>query len=663
MKSIYFLSFNMISFVPYAFGFLKSYARQDPLIASAYRWHPPVTTPQPVDAVVAGIKDPDLLCLSCYVWNHNQQMAIARRVKANYPHCLVVCGGPHVPDRPGDFFSRFPHADVLVHGEGEIPFARLLKELLEQHPDFGRLEGISFNRSGSTVTTPMGTRLGKDLPVPSPYLNGSLDAFLGEQHGNRIALWETNRGCPFACCFCDWGVRTKNKVRLHALDRVAKEINTMADKGVADIYITDSNFGLFKRDLEIARLLVAARHRTGFPKRVRIQFAKTSNETVFAISRLLFENDMLWGTTLSMQSVDVDVLEAVARPHVDIGVYADLKNRYQQHHIPTYTELILGLPQETRESFVNGIGRLLEIGMHDDIRVFELALLPNAPLSQPGMRERYGLQTRFKPIRITEAGFQRELVELVFGTRTMPYADWAYCLLFAEMIQALHNGAFTRFIAIYLDREGLLSYRQFYDGLLGGLLADARGIGRVFNRLKKLIDDYHADPDMPQVNRILTQPDMLRLLRRYHPTRRGWPLWTWLWLSVCENQAEFYRSVADFIASKGVENDTTLEDLWHYQQAIMLTPAYDPRCGKTIACRYNWQDYFFEAADLTPAETILHVADTHMGPGRQYPLIPDDRQAFVTAAVGYSYPYSKFRHFFHQPDCLKNSKTQASKSK
>jgi tRNA A37 methylthiotransferase MiaB len=158
-------------------------------------------------------------------------------------------------------------------------------------------------------------------------------------------LWETNRGCPFACCFCDWGVRTKNKVRLHSPGAGRRRNRHMAEKGVADIYITDSNFGLFKRDLEIARLLVDARHRTGFPKRVRIQFAKTSNETVFAISRLLFENDMLWGTTLSMQSVDLDVLAAVSRPHVDIDTYADLKNRYQRHHIPTYTELILGLPE------------------------------------------------------------------------------------------------------------------------------------------------------------------------------------------------------------------------------------------------------------------------------------------------------------------------------
>ena len=34
---------------------------------------------------------------------------------------------------------------------------------------------------------------------------------------------------------------------------------------------------------------------------------------------------------------------------------------------------------------------------------------------------------------------EREMVELVFGTASMPYDDWAYCLLFAETIQALHS--------------------------------------------------------------------------------------------------------------------------------------------------------------------------------------------------------------------------------
>ena len=655
MPSICFLSLNMISFVPYAFGLLKGYAEQFPVIADAYRWLPPITDPAPVDEVVNRIGGPDLLCLSCYVWNHNQQMAIARKVKSRHPACLVVCGGPHVPDRPDDFFDRFPCTDILVHGEGEVPFAQLLIALLQDKPDLDRLKGISFMRSGRMTTTPRGTRLGKDLPVPSPYLNGSLDAFLGQANGNRIALWETNRGCPFACCFCDWGVRTQNKVRLHDLSRVAREIDYLASKKVADIYITDSNFGLFKRDLQIADMLVDARRRTGFPRRVRIQFAKTSNETVFAISRLLVENDMLWGTTLSMQSVDADVLAAVARPHVDIGEYADLKNRYQRHHIPTYTELILGLPEETRDSFVGGICRLLEIGMHDDIRVFELALLPNAPLSQPDMRARFGLETRFKPIRLADPGFEREVVELVFATRSMPLADWAYCLLFAETIQALHNGAFTRFIAIYLHREGRLTYRRFYEGLVDHLIADTRGVGRAFGRLKTLIADYHADPDMPQVNRILTQPDMLAFLRTYHPTRRGWPLWTWLWLNLCERKTEFYHAVEGLLKAQAIDVDRPLVDLLRYQKAVMLSPQYDPGQGKQLVCGYNWQAYFFEAADLAPSTQIYHFTDTHMGPSHQYPLIPHDRQAFVSAAIGQSYPYSKFRHFFHQPDRLRVS--------
>jgi hypothetical protein len=279
------------------------------------------------------------------------------------------------------------------------------------------------------------------------------------------------------------------------------------------------------------------------------------------------------------------------------------------------------------------------------------------------MRERYGLQTRFKPIRLTDSGFEREMVELVFGTASMPYSDWAYCLLFAEMIQALHNGAWTRFLAIYLHRESHLSYRDFYDGLLQHLLADPQGAGQEFVRLRQLIDDYHDDPQMPQVNRILTQPDMLRLLRRYHPTRKGWPLWTWLWLSLLDNQDAFYQTVAAFLSAKSIAFDDGLADLMRFQQEIVLSPAYDPNKGKSVAYNHNWQDYFFNDAQLKPTPSAYTYADTHMGASHQYPLIAGDRQAFVTAAIGYSYPYSKFRHFFHQPDRVRNSKSHASKHK
>ena len=42
-----------------------------------------------------------------------------------------------------------------------------------------------------------------------------------------------------------------------------------------------------------------------------------------------------------------------------------------------------------------------------------------------------------------------------------------------------------------------------------------------------------------------------------------------------------------------------------------------------------------------------------MGISHRYELEKNDKKKFVTAAIGYSYPYSKFRHFFHQPDMTK----------
>ena len=199
----------------------------------------------------------------------------------------------------------------------------------------------------------------------------------------------------------------------------------------------------------------------------------------------------------------------------------------------------------------------------------------------------------------------------------------------------------------------MLTYRRFYEELLDFLLQDSDGIGRTFGRLKTLIDDYYADPDMPQVNRILTQPDMLAFLRSFHPTRKGWPLWTWLWLNLCEEKNRFYHLVTGVLQQNGIEIDLPLTDLMHFQQEIMLSPEYDPEKGKHVVCDYNWYDYFFKSAKLVRQNSTLHFSDTHMGPSHQYPLIAHDRQAFVSAAIGHSYPYSKFRHFFHQPKSVR----------
>jgi len=658
MRKIYFLALNMIQFVPYAYGLLRVYAELSPAVRENYAWQEPFCRIEPVTRLVAKITEPDLLFMSCYAWNFNQQIEVARQIKIRYPQCRVVCGGPHIPHDSTGYLEKYPAIDILVHGEGEIPVRHLLEELLQAKPELGQVPGISYRHDGRTVQTAESEKLPKNLPVPSPYLEGLFTPFFtSADKANKIALWETNRGCPFSCCFCDWGVRTTNKVRLHQMDRVQAEVDYFGSHQIEDIYITDSNFGLFERDLDIARMLAACKEKYGYPQRVRIQFAKKSNHTVFEISRLLFEHDMLWGTTLSMQSVDMTVLEAIKRPKVSLAEYKSAKEKYQAYRIPTYTELILGLPRETRESFIKGICTLFEIEMHDDFRTFELVLLPNAPLAQPAMREKYGLQTRRKPMRIADAGCQTEYVELVFATNTMPLTDWEDCFVFSEMAQALHNGGYTRFLAIYLHRTGKLTYHDFYTALFDWMLSVEEPALQAVPRIKRLIHDFYADPDMPQINRALTQPDIAKFLASFNPERKGWQLWTYIWLWIADHRREFYRLVRVFLAKHEVDITGEMEDLLRYQEEIMLSQEYDPAAGKSVVYHYDWPAYFNRGERLLQKEVGLHYQDTHMGASYQYDLACNDRKKFVTAAIGFSYPYSKFRHFFHQPGVAKVQNT------
>ena len=52
MKSIYFLSLNMIPFVPYNYGVLRSYAEQNGIIAENYQWHEPIWKFEPTEDII-----------------------------------------------------------------------------------------------------------------------------------------------------------------------------------------------------------------------------------------------------------------------------------------------------------------------------------------------------------------------------------------------------------------------------------------------------------------------------------------------------------------------------------------------------------------------------------------------------------------------------------
>jgi putative methyltransferase len=158
------------------------------------------------------------------------------------------------------------------------------------------------------------------------------------------------------------------------------------------VYCVDANFGMFERDEIIANKLVELKETKGYPNRLQVSYAKNEIDRVFRINKLLAEHGIGKGATLAMQSLEEKVLENVGRVNISKEQYANQIARYRSSGISTYTELILGLPGETLDTFCHGLCEILELGQHSSVSAYYCELLPNSTLASPEFMEKYKIK-------------------------------------------------------------------------------------------------------------------------------------------------------------------------------------------------------------------------------------------------------------------------------
>jgi hypothetical protein len=108
------------NYLPLSVGTLQAYAQRHLTNPAQYRFLLPVYSRGPVEAKVEALLDADVVLFSAYVWNFRISLEIARRLKAMRPDTLIVFGGPHVPDRIGDFLHQHRFIDLACHGGGAV---------------------------------------------------------------------------------------------------------------------------------------------------------------------------------------------------------------------------------------------------------------------------------------------------------------------------------------------------------------------------------------------------------------------------------------------------------------------------------------------------------------------------------------------------------------
>ena len=149
----------------------------------------------------------------------------------------------------------------------------------------------------------------------------------------------------------------------------------------------------------------------------------------------------------------------------------DLLRRYRQAGMRVYTELILGLPGETYESFSRGIEEVFQAGLYDQAGIFLCQVLPNTEMDFEDYRRKHRIETRRLELVETHSvrrspGEVTEYEDIVVSTRTMPLSDWKRAATLAWMAQTLHGQKLGFFVALYLFQRFGIKYTELFEYLI-----------------------------------------------------------------------------------------------------------------------------------------------------------------------------------------------------
>ena len=403
--------------------------------------------------VIQNIKDnpPDVIALSNYSWNSNLSEYVASIAKKINPNIIVIQGGtnfPHYADLQEAFLKERPSTDFYTLLEGEKSCSNIINRILLNKNNNSKfyekvIDGVVFIHP-ETKKFMRGEYIDriKDLDeIPSPYLNGLLDKFFD---GNLTPFIETNRGCPFTCSFCHTGSDYFHKLNKFSEQRVKDEIDYIGKKasnlGITNLHLADVNFGMYPQDKLTCEYLKESKKKYGWPKQIMATTGKNSKDRVMKITNILGD---MFSINMSMQSMDEQVLKNIKRANIKLDHMIDVNNHLIEQGRSTKAELILGLPGESKETFIKGLDNVLNSNSAS-VTIYTLMMLNGTEFKKPSYRKEFGYVGKFRivPLNFGEYNGGRifDYEEVGVITKDMSFDDYLYLRTIALFVESLHNG-------------------------------------------------------------------------------------------------------------------------------------------------------------------------------------------------------------------------------
>lgn len=391
------------------------------------------TAAEMADALVAA--RPDLIGLSCYVWNIKTTMAAADLVRQRLPGVRIVLGGPEVGPVAAEVLRAHPYVDVIVNSEGEVPFADIVEAWQAGQPLHG-VPGICFLGADGAIVQTGAAPLEQLDDYPSPHLEKYLD------YTGRTVCIETQRGCVFKCNFCFYNKDYSLRNRRFALDRVKEELLSVLDQDVNEIYLMDPVFNLnAARAKEICRFIAAHNpRRTPIHSEIWAEFV--DDEMAALMSQAGFQF-----LEVGLQTTDPTAL-ATAERRLRLERFNEGIAHLQRHHLSFELQLIYGLPGETRATFRESLNYAISLDP-PILSVFRLMVLPGTEL----WRKAAALQLTFdpEPPYHVRSHLSMSEADLEYGYRFMKAANLLQRSRTLRVLGRERGLTFTELVEEWLD--------------------------------------------------------------------------------------------------------------------------------------------------------------------------------------------------------------------
>ena len=311
-----------------------------------------------VSDILAAIleEQPAIVGLGVYIWNVDQTTRLIADLKRVSPQTVVVVGGPEVSyETDGQAITAL--ADYVITGEADLEFRTLCETLLN----------LSANQKpGPKIMHAAVPALDQ---VRLPY-----NHYSAEDLAHRVLYVEASRGCPFTCEFCLSALEIP--VRAFSLEVFLEAMQQLLDRGALQFKFVDRTFNL---NLRVSRAILEfflERYRPGMflhfeliPDRLPDSLRQIIQK--FPAGSLQFE--------IGIQTFNDSVGQLISRPQDNAKLEENLSFLRYETGVHIHTDLIVGLPGETLDSFAAGFDRLY--GMRpQEIQVGILKRLRGTPI-------------------------------------------------------------------------------------------------------------------------------------------------------------------------------------------------------------------------------------------------------------------------------------------